>query len=149
MLSFLQENAEHPHTSLYIIKHLHDEQAKDLFSDVVKRLESKGVAHDTVYLHMGEGFLAHGEVDRAESFVEKVKNKQQNGYYYFLKGRIYYEMDEYEAAIDFFPNALKQDYEHQLSWSYLSLCYGFNGELKKALEASYICLLYTSPSPRD
>lgn len=138
MLSFLQKNATHPHTKLYIIKHLHDNQAKALFDQAVSEVEQAGVKNDAVYLHVGDGLLAHGEVEQATFMIEKVKQKQHNGFYHFLKGRICYEQDNYEEGIEQFKIALKQDYEHHLTWSYLSLCYCFNGDMQEALEASMI-----------
>lgn len=136
LIAFLDKHWNHDYTKLFIIKHLHDDLVKELFNVAVKEIEESTPVNETVKMHIVNGFLNFGDVEKAKRIIQRVKKKRMNGFYHFLKGRIAYEEDHYDESIQFFKQTLKADADDTLTWSYLAISYLLNQELQPALEAS-------------
>ncbi|WP_042346664.1 C39 family peptidase [Bacillus massiliigorillae] len=138
LIAFLEQYWNHAYTKLFIIKHLHDEDMKQLFNKAIEEMEEKMAHNGTVCLHIVNGYLNFGHVEEAKEIIKRVQKKQMNGFYHFLQGRIAYEEERFEDGIQHFKWSVKADADDVLTWSYLSLTYLYNQELQAALEASYM-----------
>ena len=139
------------------------DKAVDLFLDMLKEDSGTLEAH----LTLGNLFRSRGEVDRAirihQSLMESASlTFEQRLLAMQQLGRDYMTAGFYDRAEDMFTQLIDEEDFQQYALQQLIIIYQSTSEWNQAISVasklvklgdrkynSYICLLYTSPSPRD
>ncbi|WP_246942864.1 tetratricopeptide repeat protein [Bacillus pinisoli] len=132
---FIKSNQDSVYVNALAIKMLHLEEETPLLTSCIQQIQSSYPDIDYFHLISAHAYVKVGKMDEARDILSKVKSRKIHFYFYIL-GRISYELHEYQDAILHFQNAIDLEPDHYDSWSYISLCLFETNDIKRAFKYS-------------
>lgn len=147
LIALLESNGDIPFSPLFGIKHIFREDSRQVTLEWLHKLLTTYPNNDYIRLHAAYAFFRTDEKQKAAELLQQVKEKRTSSLYYYLKGRLYFEDDQYTQAITYFHRSLQLDIEQHLVLSYLALAYFYKDDVDYAYELSHTSLSFYDEEP--
>lgn len=147
LIALLESHGDIPFSPLFGIKHIFREDSRQVTFEWLHKLLTTYPNNDYIRLHTAYAFFRTGEKQKAGELLQQVKEKRTSSFYYYLKGRLHFEDDQYTQAITYFQRSLQLDIEQHLVLSYLALAYFYKDDVDYAFELSHTSLSFYDEEP--
>ncbi|MCG3055892.1 CDC27 family protein, partial [Escherichia coli] len=114
LIALLESHGDIPFSPLFGIKHIFREDSRQVTFEWLHKLLTTYPNNDYIRLHTAYAFFRTGERQKAAELLQQVKEKRTSSFYYYLKGRLHFEDDQYTQAITYFQRSLQLDIEQHL-----------------------------------
>ena len=121
-----------------------DPSSSKAYEAILKELDSISYGKDEAKYHMAQIYMlmreyvkAHECIDKSMKIAAKRGRKQFNDRLY-VKGRVYYEQENLEQALDCFTRQTIEFPQHFDAHAYIALCYDRKPALKKVDDAQLL-----------
>ncbi|GIN85043.1 hypothetical protein J6TS2_14290 [Heyndrickxia sporothermodurans] len=137
---FIQNNLNEFIVAVYTIRYLPKHISLETLEKAIHTVRKHLVNSEYCSLIIAYAFCQRQELDYALSNIERNFSKTNQSTYWFLRGRIYFDKDEYRLALKAFGHALNDEPDDPIVWTYLALSNSRLGDSKLALQYSRIAL---------
>ncbi|KKI93063.1 hypothetical protein WQ54_06030 [Bacillus sp. SA1-12] len=124
----------------YTLRYIPKLVSQEMLEKAITTINLKLGNNEYCKLITAHAYCQTKQLEKALICLDHPFTKRNQASYWFLKGRIYYELNEYLPAIAAFNKALQYEPEDHMIWSYLALSSYYVGDNKKALYYSNISL---------
>lgn len=138
--AFLKTHLHNMAVSAYIIKYLPTKVSEDILECAADYVFSHSKESEYRSLSAAMAYFSIEKIRRSEEYLEQKKYKHYLSNYWYLKGRISYSADDYTGAFEAFTEAVKNEPDDHILWSYLALTELNQENLKEAMNYSEIAL---------
>lgn len=138
--AFLKENLYHMAVSAYIIKYLPDLVAEEILDAAAKHVFEHSKESEYRSLSAAMAYFSVKNNDRAVKYLEQIPFRHNLAVYWYAKGRLSYNKDDYDGAFTAFTEALKSEPDDHILWGYLALTELNRDCVKEALRYSEIAM---------
>ncbi|MDQ0861257.1 tetratricopeptide repeat protein [Bacillus sp. V2I10] len=138
--TFLKENLHHMAVSAYIIKYLPDLVAEEILDAAAKHVYEHSKESEYRSLSAAMAYFSVKNNDRAVEYLEQIPFRHNLAAYWYTKGRLSYNKDDYDGAFTAFTEALKSEPDDHILWGYLALTELNRDRVKEALRYSEIAM---------
>lgn len=138
--SFLKENLHNMAVSAYIIKYLPDLVAEEILDAAAKHVFEHSKESEYRSLSAAMAYFSVKNNDRAVEYLEQIPFRHNLAVYWYAKGRLSYNKDDYDGAFTAFTEALKFEPDDHILWGYLALTELNRDRVKEALRYSEIAM---------
>jgi tetratricopeptide (TPR) repeat protein len=137
---FLKQNIQNVNVAASYLKFLADAEDQELLQRAKDVLENSSLEAEYKYMVIALAFVRLKLWEQAETYLVKTKADSYQASFWYLNGRIYYEKNELEEAVNCFKKGVIHDPEDFVIWSYLALTLSFQGLYEQALHYSSIAM---------
>jgi tetratricopeptide (TPR) repeat protein len=137
---FVKENLDELLVAAYTLRYIAKTVSQEVLDQAIATVSHHLVNNEYSRLIIAHAYCQTKQLDLALTYVDKEFSKRNKSTYWFLKGRIYYDQNQYPLAIEAFKEALNYEPEDHVIWSYLALSFSYLGDNETALYHSKISL---------
>ncbi|PLR68913.1 tetratricopeptide repeat protein [Bacillus sp. UMB0893] len=138
--AFLKDHLQHMAVSAYIIKYLPNKVDEAILETASGYVFAHSEESEYRSLSAAMGYFSINKIERSEEYLKQIKFKHYLSNYWYLKGRISYSSDDYTGAFASFKEAVKNEPDDHILWSYLALTELNQDNLKEAIKYSEIAM---------
>lgn len=138
--TFIRKNITDLIVAASYLKFLAKQDEEDLLVKAAAVVEKSDFEKEYKYLIISMAYVRLKKWSQAEEYLEQVKPNYYQSAYWYLKGRIQYEKNEYEEAACCFKKGITFEADDFVLWSYLALATSFQGQDEQALKYSSIAM---------
>ncbi|MGM0874095.1 MAG: tetratricopeptide repeat protein [Bacillota bacterium] len=137
---FVKENLHELIVAAYTLRYIPKVISQEVLEKAIATVTQHLVNNEYSRLIIAHAYCQTKQLDLALTYVDKDFSKRNKSTYWFLKGRIYYDQNQYPLAIEAFKEALNYEPEDHMIWSYIALSFSYLGDNETALYHSKISL---------
>jgi tetratricopeptide (TPR) repeat protein len=137
---FVYNNLDQLLVAAYTLRYIPKLVSQEMLEKAIATVSQQLGNNEYSRLIISHAYCQIKQLAQALLYIEKDFSKRNKSTHWFLKGRIYYEQNEYVLAIEAFKEALQYEPEDHMIWSYLALSFSYLGDNETALYHSKVSL---------
>ncbi|TDL80688.1 tetratricopeptide repeat protein [Peribacillus frigoritolerans] len=138
--ALLKENLHLMAVSAYVIKYLPGIVAEEILDAAAMYVFEHSKESEYRSLSAAMAYFSVKNNERAMEYLEQLPFKQYLATYWYAKGRLSYNKDDYDGAFEAFAEALKSEPDDHILWGYLALTELNRDRAQEALRYSEIAM---------
>ncbi|MGG4488832.1 tetratricopeptide repeat protein [Metabacillus idriensis] len=138
--AFLKDNLHNMAVAACVIKYLPGIVAEEILDSAAMYVFEHSKESEYRSLSAAMAYFSIKNDERALEYLEQLPFKQYLAAYWYAKGRISYNKDDYDGAYEAFKEALKSEPDDHILWGYLALTELNRDRVQEALRYSEIAM---------